>query len=256
MALLAAERADGASARVASGAVTDRSGAAGIGGRAAIVGIGETDYVRGVAAPARRADARGGRRPRSPTPGSPSPTSTASSRRPATRRARSSRPTSASRPAPRDDRAHGRRELRSPSLQHAALAVSAGLARNVLVVVGWNGYSAFRPREGVPAPAARARRERGRRHRRSTSTCRTARARPRSSTRGSRCATSSSTARCDTDTGEVAVTFREHAQHNDKALMRGTPLTMDDYLASRVGVASRSACSTAASRPTARRRWS
>jgi acetyl-CoA acetyltransferase len=28
------------------------------------------------------------------------------------------------------------------------------------------------------------------------------------------------------------VTFREHAQRNDKALMRGTPLTMDDYLAS------------------------
>jgi acetyl-CoA acetyltransferase len=37
----------------------------------------------------------------------------------------------------------------------------------------------------------------------------------------------------DTDTGEIAVTFRAHAQLNDKALMRGTPLTMDEYLAAR-----------------------
>ena len=118
------------------------------------------------------------------------------------------------------------------ALQHAALAVSAGIATNVLVVVGWNGYSAFRPREGIP--------------------------RPRRGLDvgavgdvvldfylpyGARAAVQFYSWICmrhkqlygtlDTDTGEVAVAFREHAQHNDKALMRGKPLTMDDYLGAR-----------------------
>jgi acetyl-CoA acetyltransferase len=117
------------------------------------------------------------------------------------------------------------------SLQHAALAVRSGIATHVLVVVGWNGYSAFRPREGVPQP--------------------------RRGLDGSAVADvlldfylpygARSAAQFyafiatryqqlydiqPTDTGEVAVTFRKHAQLNEKALMRGTPLTMDEYLAS------------------------
>ena len=118
------------------------------------------------------------------------------------------------------------------SLQHAALAVRAGIAQNVLVVVGWNGYSAFRPREGVPRPrrgldaagvgdvlldfylpygarsAAQFYAWIATRHQQLYGTL-------------------------ETDTGTIAVTFREHAQRNEKALMRGTPLTMDEYLASR-----------------------
>jgi acetyl-CoA acetyltransferase len=118
------------------------------------------------------------------------------------------------------------------ALQHAVLAVQTGLATNVLVVVGWNGYSAFRPREGVPRP------------RRGMDTGAVgdvvldfylpygARgavqfyswiAMRHKLLYGTR----------DTDTGEIAVTFRAHAQHNEKASMRGKPLTMDDYLAAR-----------------------
>jgi acetyl-CoA acetyltransferase len=37
----------------------------------------------------------------------------------------------------------------------------------------------------------------------------------------------------DTDTATVAITMREHAQHNERALMKGQHLSLDDYLASR-----------------------
>ncbi|HEX5614275.1 MAG TPA: transporter [Acidimicrobiia bacterium] len=114
------------------------------------------------------------------------------------------------------------------ALQHAALAVASGIARHVLVVVGWNGYSAFRSRPGVPVPrrgldativdplldfcvpyGARAAAQLygwiAMRHQQRYGTL-------------------------ATDTGEIALLCREHAHHNDRALMRGIPLTMDDYL--------------------------
>jgi acetyl-CoA acetyltransferase len=118
------------------------------------------------------------------------------------------------------------------ALQTAALAVSAGLARHVLVVVGWNGYSAFRPKPGARYPrrgldanavvdtvldfylpygarsAAQYYAWMATRHQQLYRTP-------------------------PTDTGAIALACRKHAQLNDKALMRGRELTMDEYLTAR-----------------------
>ena len=117
------------------------------------------------------------------------------------------------------------------AVQNAAIAVAAGVATNVLVVVGWNGYSAFRHRPGarrprrgldanavadvlidfyVPYGARSAAQFYGwiaTRHQQLYGTR-------------------------ETDLGEIALTFRRHAHHHPKALMRGRELTMNDYLAS------------------------
>ena len=116
------------------------------------------------------------------------------------------------------------------SLQSAATAIHAGLAKNVLVVVGWNGFSAFRPRPGVKRP--RLGLDPG-------SIGNTvidyyvpygARTTPQfysfilmryKELFGIR----------DEDAAEIALACRAHAQHNEKALMRGVGLTLEDYLA-------------------------
>jgi len=116
------------------------------------------------------------------------------------------------------------------SLQSAATAIHSGLAQTVLVVAGWNGFSAFRPRPGIKRP--RMGLDPG-------SIGNTvidyyipygARTTPQfysfilmryKKLFGIR----------DEDAAEVALACRAHAQHNEKALMRGVELTLEDYLA-------------------------
>jgi acetyl-CoA acetyltransferase len=118
------------------------------------------------------------------------------------------------------------------TLQQAALAIASGLAEVVLAVVGWKGYGAVKARDGV-----------------------------RPNRRGFGANSMSETIEDfyrpygvsapaqfyswifnrykhtygvpDEAAGTVAVTCRAHAQRNPKALMRGRPMTMDDYLAAR-----------------------
>ncbi len=116
------------------------------------------------------------------------------------------------------------------SLQVASMAIASGIATNVLLMFGWNGYSALRPKPGVRRetmgrfPIDDVTRDFympygaagpvnfyawiAKRHMELYGT------------------------RYE-DMGAVAIASRKHAQLNDRALMKGRSLDMEAYLASR-----------------------
>jgi len=115
-------------------------------------------------------------------------------------------------------------------LTTAAMTIAMGLAEVVLLPIGWNGYSALRPR-----PDARP-------NRRRFSAAFFDVVKNYYAPYGLRSAPwwySLYLQRYVKEynvppeaAGAVALACRAHAQLNDKAMMRGKPLTMDDYLAS------------------------
>ncbi len=118
------------------------------------------------------------------------------------------------------------------ALQSAAMAIATGIASNVLIVFGWNGYSAMRSRPGHKRPREHVG------HSAMTATLRDFYlpfgalapvqfyawlAMRHMKLFGTR----------PEDMGAVALACRNHAQLNERAVMRGKPLSMDEYLASR-----------------------
>ena len=117
------------------------------------------------------------------------------------------------------------------ALQSATMAIAAGIATNVVITLGWNGYSAMRPRPETrptkrrlePGPFVDV-------------------SRNFYAPYGIRSAVQWYSMYIQryvdlydvapTDAAQVALACREHAHLNDKALMGGRPMTMDDYLAS------------------------
>ena len=116
------------------------------------------------------------------------------------------------------------------ALSTAAMAIATGMASVVLVPIGWNGYSANRPR-----PDARPNKRRFRAGFFDVVKNYYAPYGLRSAPWWYSLYLQRYVKQFDVPAeaaGAIAVACRAHAQLNDKALMRGRPLTMDEYLAS------------------------
>ncbi len=118
------------------------------------------------------------------------------------------------------------------ALQSAAMAIAAGVAKNVVVMAGWNGFSALRPKPGI-------------KHRETISIPaleRTLRnyyapygaASPVQMYAWIATRHKETFGISDKATAAVAMACRKHAQFNDRAITKGQPMDLDAYLNSRM----------------------
>ncbi len=117
------------------------------------------------------------------------------------------------------------------AVRNAAMAVATGMAECVLVVVGWNGYSWLRPREGVPMP----------RHGLAVGSAQDVVIDlmvPQGALSPTQFYAPVANHYCATygiderHTAAVALSARRHASLNPLAMMRDRPLDLESYLAS------------------------
>ncbi|HEX4891039.1 MAG TPA: transporter [Alphaproteobacteria bacterium] len=198
--------------------------------KASIVGIGETDYVKGAKVTAvemmleagRKAIADAGLSPHDIDGLVPAPVYTTSEELAANLGIENLRYAST---------VHMGGASPTTAIQNAAAMVSLGVCNNVLITLGWNGYSALRPKPGIPPSRPMGMNTLdttikdfympygitspvqmyswfAMRHKKLYNVP-------------------------DEATGHIALAARKHAQLNDRAFMKGQELTMDQYLKAR-----------------------
>lgn len=118
------------------------------------------------------------------------------------------------------------------ALQSAAMAIAAGVAKNIVVMVGWNGFSALRPKPGIKnrevvSLAAMERTLKNYYHPYGAAS-------PVQMYAWIAMRHKQTFGISDEATAAVAMACRKHAQLNDRAITKGQPMDLETYRNSRM----------------------